>query len=63
MPRATILVPGYGAQGATAADVAPSFRAGGSGAVVNNARGIIFAKDPRAAAQEMRDAINAELGL
>ncbi len=62
MPRATILVPGYGAQGATAADVAPSFRQDGSGAVVNNARGIIFAPDPRAAALEMREAINGALG-
>lgn len=59
MPRATILVPGYGAQGATAADVAPSFRPDGSGAVVNNARGLIFAPDPRAAALAMRDALNA----
>ena len=59
MPRATILVPGYGAQGATAADVAPAFRLDGSGAVVNNARGIIFAAEgPRGAALAMRDAIN-----
>jgi len=57
MPRATILVPGYGAQGATASDVAVSFRPDGSGAVVNNARGIIFAADPAKAAQEMRDAM------
>jgi orotidine-5'-phosphate decarboxylase len=64
MPRATILVPGYGAQGATAADVAPSFRPDGTGAIVNNARGIIFAPDgPRAAALAMRDALNAQLGL
>ncbi len=62
MPRAAILVPGYGAQGATAADVAPAFRRDGSGAVVNNARGIIFAAEgPRAAALAMRDAINQEL--
>jgi orotidine-5'-phosphate decarboxylase len=58
MPRATILVPGYGAQGATAADVAPSFREDGSGALVNNARGIIFApQGPAAAAATMRDAL------
>jgi orotidine-5'-phosphate decarboxylase len=63
MPRATILVPGYGAQGATAADVAPSFRPDGSGAIVNNARGIIFAQEgPRQAALAMRDAINAAVG-
>lgn len=62
MPRATILVPGYGAQGATAADVAPSFRPDGNGALVNNARGIIFAQEgPRLAAIAMRDAINAAL--
>ena len=62
MPRATILVPGYGAQGATAADVAPSFRPDGSGALVNNARGIIFAPEgPDAAATAMRDALNAQL--
>ena len=61
MPRATILVPGYGAQGATAADVAPSFRQDGSGAIVNSARGIMFAPEgPRAAAVAMRDALNAE---
>jgi orotidine-5'-phosphate decarboxylase len=62
MPRATILVPGYGAQGASAADVLPSFRADGSGAIVNNARGIIFAREgPRRAALAMRAAINAAL--
>jgi orotidine-5'-phosphate decarboxylase len=62
MPRATILAPGYGAQGATAQDVVPSFRADGSGAIVNNSRGIIFAADARQAAIDMRDAINAALG-
>jgi orotidine-5'-phosphate decarboxylase len=65
MPRATILVPGYGAQGATAQDVAPSFRADGSGAVVNNARGLIFAQPwpdgPRRAAEAMREAIGAAI--
>jgi orotidine-5'-phosphate decarboxylase len=58
MPRATILVPGYGAQGATAADVAPSFHPDGSGAIVNNARGIIFAPEgARAAALAMQSAL------
>ena len=37
------LVPGYGAQGATAADVARCFDAGGHGALVNASRSIIFA--------------------
>ncbi|MBV9121150.1 MAG: orotidine-5'-phosphate decarboxylase [Chloroflexi bacterium] len=61
MPRALILVPGYGAQGATADDVRPSFRADGSGAVVNNSRGLMYAPDPLAATVEMRDAINKAL--
>jgi orotidine-5'-phosphate decarboxylase len=43
LPETIFLVPGYGAQGATAKDVAASFRADGLGAVVNSSRGIIFA--------------------
>lgn len=43
MPQAIFLVPGYGAQGGTAADVKPCFNADGRGAVVNSSRGIIFA--------------------
>ncbi len=43
MPHAWLLVPGLGAQGATAADVAAAFDPGGLGAVVNSSRGIIFA--------------------
>ena len=43
MPKAFILVPGYGAQGGTAADLAPYFNEGGLGAIVNSSRGIIAA--------------------
>ncbi|MDI6871577.1 MAG: orotidine-5'-phosphate decarboxylase [Bacillota bacterium] len=43
MPATPFLVPGYGAQGGRAADVAPCFDARGRGAVVNAARSIIFA--------------------
>jgi len=43
MPHAWLLVPGYGAQGAGAKDVAGAFDARGLGAVVNNSRGILFA--------------------
>jgi orotidine-5'-phosphate decarboxylase len=48
MPSAPLLVPGYGAQGGTAQDVAKAFYPDGSGALVNNSRGIIFAhlKEP-----------------
>ena len=43
MPSAPFLVPGYGAQGGTAADVVKAFHSDGSGALINNSRGIIFA--------------------
>jgi orotidine-5'-phosphate decarboxylase len=43
MPHTWFLVPGFGSQGGTAADVAAAFDAQGRGAIVNNSRGIIFA--------------------
>jgi orotidine-5'-phosphate decarboxylase len=43
MPHVWLLVPGYGAQGGAAADVAAAFDSRGLGALVNNSRGIIFA--------------------
>ena len=43
MPKAYILVPGYGAQGATAKDILPNFDENGLGAIVNSSRGIIAA--------------------
>lgn len=43
MPKAYILVPGYGAQGGTAADLAPYFNEDGLGAIVSSSRGIICA--------------------
>jgi orotidine-5'-phosphate decarboxylase len=46
VPEVLFLVPGYGAQGGTAADTAAAFRPDGLGAVVNSSRGIIFAFDP-----------------
>lgn len=42
MPHCPLLVPGYGSQGGTAADVAGAFDAGGLGALVNSSRGVIF---------------------
>jgi orotidine-5'-phosphate decarboxylase len=42
LPEVNFLVPGFGAQGGTAADVAAAFRADGLGAVVNSSRGILF---------------------
>lgn len=43
MPRTYFLVPGYGAQGGTAADLKPCFNKDGLGAIVNSSRGIIAA--------------------
>ena len=43
MPRAIFLVPGYGTQGARAADVAPAFDPRGRGAIVSSSRGITYA--------------------
>lgn len=67
MPGVPLLVPGYGAQGAQAADLGPLFDQNGTGAVVNSARGILYAyrKRPgipwleaaRLEAQEMRAAL------
>jgi orotidine-5'-phosphate decarboxylase len=47
MPHTWFLVPGYGSQGGTAKDVAAAFDDRGSGAIVNNSRGIIFAHSLR----------------
>ena len=78
-PTVPFLVPGYGAQGGAAQDVAPAFDHTGQGAVVNSSRGIIFAykeapyrdqyaecefaQAAAAAARDMRDDINRALGV
>lgn len=43
MPQQIFLVPGYGAQGATADDCAASFKPDGTGAIVNASRSVIYA--------------------
>jgi orotidine-5'-phosphate decarboxylase len=43
MPRTPFLVPGYGAQGATAEGCRPCFRPDGTGAVINASRSVIYA--------------------
>lgn len=42
MPDVWFLVPGYGAQGGSAEDVAAAFRPDGLGAIVNSSRGVTF---------------------
>lgn len=43
LPNTFFLVPGYGAQGATARDIVVNFDSEGGGAVVNSSRGLMFA--------------------
>jgi orotidine-5'-phosphate decarboxylase len=47
MPHTWFLVPGFGAQGGAATDVAGGFDSKGLGAVVNSSRGVIFAYEKR----------------
>jgi len=57
MPRTIFLVPGYGAQGGSAKDVALAFREG-KGAIINSSRGIIFAhKDEKYAGMPWEKAV------
>ncbi|GAG20317.1 unnamed protein product, partial [marine sediment metagenome] len=43
MPQQIFLVPGYGAQGASADDCAAAFKPDGTGAIVNASRSVIYA--------------------
>ncbi len=52
IPNALFLVPGYGAQGASAADTAAAFRPDGLGAIVNSSRGITTSFPPAERAWE-----------
>ncbi len=45
MPHTWFLVPGYGSQGGTAADVVGALDANGLGALINNSRNLIFAHE------------------
>lgn len=66
MPRALLLLPGLGAQGAAAADLAPAFHPGGTGALASASRGVQYADGlnvaaSREAAQRLRNELNAAL--
>jgi orotidine-5'-phosphate decarboxylase len=77
MPHTFFLVPGYGAQGATAEDLAGCFNQDGLGSIVNSSRGIIaayknvkysgefspkeFAKASRQAVIDMKNDLNRVL--
>ncbi len=74
LPNTFFLIPGYGAQGATAADIAGAFDENGLGGIVNSSRGIMcayqkqkcseheFAEAARREAIRMRDEIMAQVG-
>ena len=55
MPKTWFLVPGFGAQGGTAAGVAAAFDERGGGGIVNNSRGIIFAHARKEYAEKFGD--------
>ena len=62
MPHTFFLVPGYGAQGAGADDIAVNFDRNGMGAVVNSSRGILLAwKKPQYANLSAAEAARAAL--
>jgi len=48
MPKSIFLMPGYGAQGAKAENIASAFDEKGLGAIVNSSRGIIYCYPPDA---------------
>ncbi|MDB4894006.1 MAG: orotidine-5-phosphate decarboxylase [Firmicutes bacterium] len=65
MPRAIILVPGYGTQGGTGGDVVSAFNADGLGAVISASRSLIFAHEKpygvEATAAQLRGAVAGAL--
>jgi orotidine-5'-phosphate decarboxylase len=69
MPNVLILLPGLGAQGAKASDLAPAFDADGLGAIATSSRAIHYASQEsnyalqaRDAARGFRDELNTALG-
>ena len=68
LPHSVLLVPGYGAQGASVADVAGAFDEDGLGAVVSSSRALTyttqeddFSQRAKVATEAMRDTLNAAL--
>ncbi len=60
LPQTLFLVPGFGAQGGSAKDIAGAFKPDGTGAIINSSRGIIYAhKEPQYAQMPWEKAIEA----
>lgn len=55
MPAQPFLIPGVGAQGGRPEDLGPAFAGRPEAAVVTASRSVIFADDPRAAAEDLRE--------
>lgn len=57
MPRSIFLLPGVGAQGGSASELADAFAAGKASAIVTASRSVAGADDPRAAAERLREEV------
>lgn len=57
MPHQVFLIPGVGAQGGRPDDLGPAFAGNRAGALVSASRSIIYADDPRAAAEALRETL------
>jgi orotidine-5'-phosphate decarboxylase len=53
MPNCVFLVPGFGAQGRTAGEVAKCFKPDGTGAIVTSSRGVIYAYQDEAVREKV----------
>ena len=62
MPAQPLLIPGVGAQGGRPEDLGGAFAGNRAGAVVAASRSILYAPDPRAAAEELRGQLWAVSG-
>ena len=60
MPRQIFLVPGFGAQGGSAADVRACFDSTGRGAIVTASRSVIYAFEPESQAWQEQVAAAAD---
>lgn len=58
LPHSWLLLPGYGAQGGTAARLAPAFRADGLGAIVSASRSLTYLSDEADFAARSRRAVD-----
>jgi orotidine-5'-phosphate decarboxylase len=63
LPRAVLLLPGVGAQGGKAEDLAPAFEPGPASALVSVSRSVIYADSPADAAAELAEQLGALISV